>query len=312
MSEKRLPTTLVEAVRYFADPDVAVDFVAKLRWPEGQPVCPACEGTEHSYLKTRRLWKCKACKKQFSVKQGTIFEDSAIPLDKWLAAIWLIANAKNGISSYELARSVGMTQKSAWFVLHRIRLAMECRSFEKFDGEVEADETWVGGRVPNMHESARKRRGIGVGPDAGKTVVAGSLERGTEGTTSRVTARVIEKNASSIRAHVRESVQEGAALYTDKHSAYTVLGREYSHESVDHGGEWVRGAVHTNGIENFWALFKRGIKGTYIHVDPDHMDRYLAERTFTFNERWRSDLGRFVAVLEGIADRRLTYSELVG
>lgn len=158
MAENRLPQTLMEAVRYFADPDVCVQFVASLRWENG-PVCPACGGTEHSFLTTRRLWKCKNrdCRKQFSVKVGTIFEDSAISLDKWLCSIWLIANAKNGISSYELGRSVGISQKSAWFVLHRIRLAMQIGNFDKFGGEVETDETFVGGSGRFMHQSKKSK-----------------------------------------------------------------------------------------------------------------------------------------------------------
>src|SRR6058998_609267 len=165
MKTKPLPKTLLEATRYFSDLDVCIDFVAKLRWPDG-PICPRCEGREHSYLTTRRLWKCKACKKQFSVKVGSIFEDSAIPLDKWMIAIWLIANSKNGISSHELGRALGIAQKSAWFVNHRISLAMQEGSFEKFDGEVEVDETFVGGKAVNMHPARRKSR-----PD--KVVVAG-------------------------------------------------------------------------------------------------------------------------------------------
>src|SRR5690349_2714167 len=173
MSEKRLPTTLLQAIRYFSDVEVATQFVADLRWPNG-PVCPNCGGVEHSYLSTRRLWKCKECKKQFSVKVGTIFEDSALGLDKWLPAIWLVANSKNGISSHELARSLGTTQKSAWFMLHRIRLAMQTGTFNKLSGEVEADETFIGGLAKFQHE--RKRKHIGTG-GVGKAAVMGLLER---------------------------------------------------------------------------------------------------------------------------------------
>src|SRR5690349_21308187 len=156
------PNTMVEAVRFFSDPDTTIAYVAKLRWPEG-PICPRCEGREHSYLKTRRLWKCKSCKRQFSVKVGTIFEDSAIPLDKWMVAIWLIANSKNGISSHELGRALGITQKSAWFVNHRIRLAMQAGSFEPIDGHVEVDETFIGGKARNMHLHVRARKIKGTG-----------------------------------------------------------------------------------------------------------------------------------------------------
>jgi transposase-like protein len=175
---KRLPTTLLEAIRYFLDLDVCIEFVAKLRWPSG-PVCPRCGCVEHSYLTTRRLWKCKGCKKQYSVKVGTIFEDSALGLDKWLPAIWLIANSKNGISSHELGRALGTTQKSAWFMLHRIRLAMQTGSFDKLDGEVEVDETFIGGKARNMHEDVHKRRITGTG-GKDKSVVMGIRQRDGE------------------------------------------------------------------------------------------------------------------------------------
>jgi transposase-like protein len=175
---KNLPKTLIEAIRYFSDQDVCVQFVAQLRWPDG-PVCPSCGGTEHSYLKTRRVWKCKACKRQFSVKVGSIFEDSAIPLDKWLAAMWMIANSKNGVSSHEMARSLGITQKSGWFLLHRIRLAMQTGTFQKLDGEIEVDETFIGGKARNMHKHTRARKITGTG-GKDKAIVAGVLQRGGE------------------------------------------------------------------------------------------------------------------------------------
>src|SRR3954467_13156135 len=179
MAERNgLPETLLEAIRYFADRDVANDFVASLRWPDG-PVCPGCGGVEYSYLTTRRLWKCKECKKQTSVKVGTIFEDSALGLDKWLPAVWLIANSKNGISSHELARALGITQKSAWFMLHRIRLAMQTGSFDKLDGEVEVDETYIGGKARNMHKSVRDRK-TAEGWGTGKAIAFGMRQRGGE------------------------------------------------------------------------------------------------------------------------------------
>src|SRR5215208_301248 len=172
------PKTLLEAIRYFSDLDVATEFVAKLRWPDG-PVCPRCGVVDptHYYLKTRRLWKCRACKKQFSVKVGTIFEDSPLGLDKWLPSVWLIANSKNGISSHELGRALGVTQKSAWFMLHRIRLAMQTGSFEKFDGTVEVDETFIGGKARNMHKHIRRQKITRTG-GADKATVVGIIERG--------------------------------------------------------------------------------------------------------------------------------------
>jgi transposase-like protein len=303
------PKTLIEAIRYFSDPDVCVDFVARLRWPDG-PVCPRCGAAEHSYLKTRRLWKCKACKRQFSVKVGSIFEDSPIPLDKWLAAIWMIANSKNGVSSHELARSIGVTQKSAWFVLHRIRLAMQTKTFDRLTGEIEVDETFVGGRAGNMHASIRRRKITGTGA-SNKTVVAGTLQRGDETRTSRVSAEVVpDRGKTTLQRHVRERVEPGAALYSDMHHAYKALGADYDHAAIDHVSQYVNGRVHTNGIEGFWALLKRGLLGTYVSVQPWQLFRYVDERCFTFNERHLTDLGRFAAVLGAVAGRRLTYSEL--
>src|SRR6266508_3462494 len=225
---KHLPQTLIEAIRYFSDQAVCVQFVAQLRWPDG-PVCPSCGGTEHSYLKTRRLWKCKACKRQFSVKVGTIFEDSAIPLDKWLASIWLIANAKNGISSHELARSVGLTQKSAWFVLHRIRLAMQTGTFRKFSGEVEVDETFIGGKARNMHKAERGRKITGTG-GKDKTKVLGIKERGGDVRTVVVGGT----RRRHLLPHIRENIEPGTAVYTDSLSSYIGLAEDYAHNTVDH------------------------------------------------------------------------------
>jgi transposase-like protein len=302
-NEPKPPTTLLEAVRYFQDLDVANEFVAALRWPDG-PECPSCGGKEHSFLSTRRLWKCKACKRQFSVKVGTIFEDSPIPLDKWLASIWLIANAKNGISSHELGRSIGLTQKSAWFVLHRIRLAMQTRSFEMFSGEVEVDETFIGGKARFMHKNKRPR----VPSPLDKTAVLGILERGGE---VRAVA-VPHVGRKALRPHIRRQVKAGSQIYTDEHRAYDDLFSEYSHEVINHAERYVDGQVHTNGLENFWSLLKRGLKGTYISVEPFHLFRYLDEQVFRFNKRQITDLGRFVVVLGVIGGRRLTYRALTG
>ncbi len=307
MSKKALPTTLLEAIRYFSDPDVCVEYVAKLRWPHG-PVCPRCDGTEHSYLTTRRLWKCKGCKKQFSVKLGTIFEDSPIGLDKWLAAVWLIANSKNGVSSHELGRAIGITQKSAWFVLHRIRLAMQSGSFDKLDGEVEVDETFIGGKARNMHKAERVRKITGTG-GKDKAVVVGTRQRGG----GEVRAAVVPNTKrQTLQGHVRENVEPGATVYSDSLRSYAGLDADYAHKVVDHAVEYVCGQVHTNGIENFWALLKRGLHGTYVSVEPYHLFRYLDERMFTYNERALSDLGRFATVLGCVAGRRLTYAALIG
>jgi transposase-like protein len=302
----RQPTNLLEAIRYFSDLDVATEFVAKLRWPDG-PVCPHCGGVEHSFLSTRRIWKCKACKKQFSVKVGTIFEDSALGLDRWLPAIWLAANSKNGISSHELARALGTTQKSAWFMLHRIRLAMQTGSVNKLSGEVEVDETYIGGKARNMHKHVRAQRIRGRGT-TGKMIVAGAVERDGE-----VRVSVIpETSREWMHKAVRANVEPGATVYSDAHGGYTGLEADYDHRVIDHAVQYVDGVIHTNRIENFWALLKRGLHGTYISVEPFHLFRYLDERAFTFNMRDLSDLGRFTFVLRAAAGRRLTYAELTG
>jgi transposase-like protein len=261
---------------------------------------------EYSYLTTRRLWKCKDCTKQFSVKVGSIFEDSPLGLDKWLPAVWLIANSKNGISSHELGRALGITQKSAWFMLHRIRLAMQTGTFDKFDGTVEIDETFIGGKARNMHKHIRARKITGTG-GKDKTAVAGVLNRGGE-----VRATVIpDRKRATLHSLVRQHVAPGATVYTDALESYSGL-YEFSPETIDHAEQYVNGQVHTNGIENFWALLKRGLHGTYVSVEPFHLFRYLDERMFTFNERDLTDLGRFTAVLSMVSGRRLTYAALVG
>jgi transposase-like protein len=310
--ETKTPQTLIEAIRHFSNPEVCVRFVAELRWPEGRPVCPKCGGTEHSYLTTRHLFKCKACKKQFSVKVGTIFEDSPLGLDKWLAAIWLIANAKNGVSSYEIHRALGVTQKSAWFMLHRIRLAMQVGNFEKMSGTTEADETYIGGKAKNMHKARRERVITGTG-GSGKSIVMGLLERHTDTKASRVKAKVVPNaKRGTVQAEVRAHVEPGSEVFTDALRSYTGLDDQYVHDVIDHAESYVRGRVHTNGMENFWSLLKRMVRGTYIHLAPWHLDRYLDEQTMRFNERGGNDGDRFRQVTAGIVGKRLTYKRLTG
>jgi transposase-like protein len=298
------PQSLIEAIRYFSDVETCTSFVASIRWPKG-PYCPRCGCIEYSYLKTRRLWKCKACKKQYSVKLGTIFEDSALGLHKWLPAIWLIANSKNGISSHELARSLEITQKSAWFMLHRIRLAMQTESF-LLSGEVEVDETFIGGKGSNMHRNVRKQKGLKGGGSDGKTPILGMKERG-----GQVRAEVVpDVKKRTLQPRVKSTVEKGSTLYTDQWSGYHGLDKHFDHQTINHAECYVDGRIHTNGIENFWSLLKRGLHGTYVSVDPSHLFRYLDERVFTFNQRDLSDYRRFEAVLQAATGRRLTYAEL--
>jgi transposase-like protein len=242
------------------------------------------------------------------VKVGTIFEDSPIPLDKWLAAIWLIANSKNGISSYELGKAIGLTQKSSWFVLHRVRLAMQTGTFQKMTGEVEVDETYIGGLARFMHGDQKRKKITGSGGH-NKTAVMGFKERGGE-----VRATVMHHGFTRpvMQRYVKEQVEKGASVYTDSHSGYVGLESDFDHATVEHAEYYVNGRVHTNGIENFWSLLKRGLKGTYVQVAPEHLFRYLDERVFTYNKRRTSDFGRFVSVLGQTAGRRLTYDQLTG
>lgn len=305
------PQTLLEAIRYFSDPDACLNFLIPLRWPDGI-TCPRCESKEHSFLSTRRLWKCKGCKKQFSVKVGTIMEDSPIGLDKWLAAIWLIANAKNGISSWEVHRALGITQKTAWFLLHRVRLAMQTGTFRKLSGEVEVDETFIGGKARNMHKDKRAEKIHGTG-GAGKAIVIGVLEREGQERKSKVRTKVIpDTKRSTVQAEVRANVELGTLVCTDALPSYKGLSPDYVHEAVDHAVEYVRGNVHTNGLENYWSLLKRCIRGTYVSVEPFHLFRYLDEETFRFNEREDNDGERFTKVAGALGGKRVTYQKLTG
>lgn len=304
--QTNFPKTLQQAIIYFSDADNCTTFLSQLRWPEGV-TCPNCDGDKVSYLSTRRVWKCKGCKKQFSVKIGTVMEDSPIGLDKWMAAIWLIVNAKNGISSHEVARALGVTQKSGWFLLHRIRLAMQTGTFKKLSGTVEADETVIGGMARFMHKHKRAAKITGTGA-SGKVLVMGLLERHGE-----VVCKVVSNTSQEVlQREVRRNVEQGANLMTDGWQAYTGLSGEYVHEFVNHAETYVRGNVHTNGIENFWCLLKRSIKGTYVSVEPFHLFRYLDEQSFRFNNRKANDAERFVEVAGMVAGKRLTYAELTG
>ena len=307
------PRTLIEAIRYFADPDVCLDFMVSLRWANGV-VCPTCGRDDVRFIPTRRIWECKSkhTKRQFSVKVGTIFEDSPIGLDKWLATIWMIANAKNGVSSYEVSRSIGVTQKTGWFMLHRIRLAMQDGDFTGMSGEVEVDETFIGGKARWMHKGKRQEVIQGRG-FVGKTPVMGLLERHGPDGHSAVKANVIpDTRRGTLSPAIRRHVAPGSIVYTDEHSGYTEMGRSYIHEVINHAESYVRGRVHTNGIENFWSLLKRAVKGTYVSVEPFHLFRYLDEESFRYNTRKGTDSTRFGKALAGIAGKRLTYRNLTG
>lgn len=309
MKEISGPTTLLEAIRFFEDEAVCVRTVVAMRWPDGVIPCPNCGRTEHYWLAVRRVWKCKACHKQFSVKVGTIFEDSPLKLSKWLPAMWMICGAKNGISSYELHRALGVTQKTAWFMLHRIREAMRSGTFEKLQDDVEVDETYIGGKARNMHRHVKEKKIKGTGgAGSGKEIVVGMLERGGVVRLSHVR----QANRETLQTLVRNNVDQGCNLYTDAHRGYTGLSRDYAHGIVDHAVEYVSGNVHTNGLENFWSLLKRTLGGTYVSVESFHLHRYLDEQAFRYNERRGNDAARFCAALRNVSGRRITYRRLTG
>jgi transposase-like protein len=308
----QLPKTFQEAVAFFSDAQKTFDYAVRLRWPNGVS-CPRCGVAEHSFISTRRIWFCKSCKKQFTIKVGTIFEDSALGMDKWMIAVWMIVNCKNGISSYEVGRALGVTQKSAWFMMHRIRLAMQRKSLGKIGGhgkEVEADETFIGGASRFMHKSRRERlitaRGV-----KDKAAAFGIMERGGEVRTFAIPTR----RKHDVQSRIREHVRKGSAIYTDALMSYQGLRhQDYQHEVIDHARQYVRGRVHTNCLENFWSLFKRGLKGTYVCIEPFHMFRYLDERTLRYNLRKKpmDDGARFSHVMGHVSGRRLTYEQLTG
>lgn len=313
-TEIEFPKTLQEAIKYFADEQQAFEYMKLIRWPDGVVRCPRCDGDKVSFISTRKLWTCKACKtkKQFTLRVGTIFEDSPIKFDKWICATWLIANAKNGISSYEIGRALGVCQKTGWFMLQRIRLAMQNGTVKKMRGICEADETYIGAKARYMH----KHRRTGVG-DAGikKTPIQGILERAKGKKASRVVLKVVNTTRRpELCGNVREYVLKGSTVCTDALMSYDDLRHDYDRQIVDHMKAYVRGHVHTNGLENFWSLLKRALKGTYVNVEPFHLFRYCDEQAFRFNERKHEDgdQGRFQEVMSRIFGKRLTWKSLTG
>ena len=315
MGTAAAPKSLQQAIIFFADYANCHAAVSAMRWPDGVVKCPTCGSDNVTYLESVRRFKCyaKHPKAQFSLKVGTIFEDSPIGLEKWLPALWLLTNCKNGISSYELARALGVTQKTAWFMLSRLRLALQSETGGKLNGHVEADETFIGGKARNMHAAKRKRLGISQSRSMiGKVAVMGLLQR--HGSGSKVRTQVImNRRKNQLEQVVAEHVEVGSALYTDALRSYDRMAtRGYIHSVIDHAEQYADGQVHTNGLENFWSLLKRALTGTYVSVEPFHLFRYLDEQAFRFNNRDINDAKRFVLALKGILNKRLTYSVLTG
>jgi transposase-like protein len=316
MATNHPPKTLREAILFFADYENCRKAVEAIRWPDGIVRCPSCGSDHVTYLDSVRRYKCyaKHPKAQFSLKVGTIFEDSAVGLEKWLPALWLLTNCKNGISSYELARALGVTQKTAWFMLSRLRMALHGGHTDKMSGHVEADETYIGGKARNMSFAKRRRMGITQGRSmAGKVAVMGLLDRhGVDGVSQIRTAVVTGRKKGHLQPIVRADVEAGSTVHTDSHFSYQGLSRDYTHKVIDHAEAYVDGEVHTNGLENFWSLLKRAIKGTYVSIEPFHLFRYLDEQAFRFNNRKTTDALRFALALKGIINKRLTYTALTG
>jgi transposase-like protein len=304
-----LGNTLIQAVAYFQDYDNCRKFMVDLRWPDGVVRCPRCESDHVIYLSKPRVWKCygKHDSPKFSLKTGTIFEDSPLGLDKWLPAVWMIVNDKNGISSWELHRALGVTQKTAWFMLHRIRLAMQ-QNDGKLSGEVEVDESLIGGKSRNMHKSKRAEKIHGTG-GMDKEIVFGMVERD-----GRVRAlHVDSRRRYELQKAIRENVEAGSAVFSDELLSYQGLSDEYEHEVINHAVEYVNGNVHTNTMENFWSLLKRGLHGTYVSVEPFHLFRYIDEQAFRYNTRkGMNDRARFKLAVSQIVGKRLTYKALIG
>jgi transposase-like protein len=318
MDALETPTTLQAAIEFFSDPDRCHAYMVQMRWPDGVVTCPICNQPDPRYLATQRRFECrkKHPRRQFSVKVGTIFEDSPIALKSWLLAVWQITNCKNGISSYELARALGVTQKTAWFMNHRIRLAMQGDEGGTLGGEVEVDETYIGGKARKMNTGRRKallgdrnKRNAW----AGKVAVLGLLQRHE----SRGKSRVRTMPVDTVRRHrlqekIGANVEDGTTIYTDKLASYDKLSLYYQHKVIDHAEKYVDGQIHTNGLENYWSLLKRSIRGTYVSVEPFHLFRYLDEQAFRFNERAGTDAERFTETLKRVTGRRVMFDELTG
>lgn len=296
--------TLMQMMAAFPNEQAAVDHFTAIRWKNGA-YCPTCGSTKIYHFSDKRTHKCGDCRKRFSIKVGTIFEDSKIELRKWMMAVWLVTSHKKGIASTQLAKDIGVTQKTAWFMLHRLRHAAATKSFNTpLRGEIAVDETAIGGLEKNKHASKRKHAGRGL---IGKTIVMGLVEKGGEiraGVIANVDSRTLHR---VINAHV----EPGSTVVTDQHRGYRGLSAEYDHQTVNHGiGEYVKDGFTTNSVESLWSLFKRQYHGTHHYISPKHLDRYIIEMTYRLNRRLMGEGERVNSLLEN-ASGRLTYKELI-
>jgi transposase-like protein len=308
-------TNLLQAIEYFKDPANCREYMVPRRWADGVVKCPTCGSERVKFSEKHNRWQCAVHhgRRQFTLKTGTIMEDSPIGLDKWLPAMWLASSTRNGISSWELSRALGITQKSAWFMLGRIRLAMQDEQhggkLGGEDREVEIDETMIGGKARNMHKD-RKMRVQKMGRNTGgKAIVMGMLERGKQ-----VRAVVVaDRTKATMQPIIRENVETGSMVMSDEWAGNYRMDDEYIHGVVNHLETYVNGNIHTNGMENFWSLLKRSIGGTYVSVEPFHLFRYVDEQAFRYNNRKpMSDADRFGYLVRKIVGKRLTYAQLIG
>ncbi len=307
------PRTLQEAILYFSDLERCLDYLVHRRpeWKNGV-ICPRCGSDKVNFLKNQLRWQCSShhARRQFSVKVDTLFEDSPIGLNKWLSTFWMLMNSKNGVASHEVARAFGVAQKTAWFMLHRLRLAMQDKHGGKLGGPgkgIEVDESFIGGKSRNMHKARRVRVITGTG-GKDKAIVMGMLERG-----GNVRTVVMDnRRKKAVQEHVRQHIEAGSAIFTDELRSYDGLSDDYKHAVIDHAVQYADGNVHTNAMENFWSLLKRGLHGTYISVEPFHLFRYLDEQACRYNHRKMTDAERFDLAVRHIVGKRLTYKELTG
>lgn len=313
------PKTLKQAIEYFADKNNCREYLVEMRWPDGVE-CPTCGSKNVKFSEKHNRWQCGShhAKRQFTLKTGTIFEDSPLGLDKWLMAMWMLVNCKNGISSHEVAKDLGVTQKSAWFMLHRLREVLAPQEGPKMGGAdggpVEVDETFYGPNTKRMHAKKLAKRKLGEKYKLGVPVM-GMLDRELRQVRAKVVPNV---KRETLQNEILNQIEHKATIYTDGWASYDNLkAKEFVHETVNHVTEYVRGNVHTQGIENFWSLLKRSLRGTYVAVEPFHLDAYVTEQVFRFNNRATkdnplTDADRFALAAMQIVGKRLTYAELTG